>query len=263
MHPAGTQANLILEAGYKTRSPSYQERYLWLPLQATNGLADGNNYVGDINLDPEKAWEVGLGLDWYGARAYVEPRVFYRKVDDYIQGTPATDPVVIAVSTMGGDPTPLQFSNVDARLYGADADWGVTLTDNWSLDGVVSYVRGERDDIHDNLYRIAPLNGSASVTYRRNRWWASLEGVVYAKQDKVSKTNNEKKTDGYQLLNLRGGIEIAQNLFINAGVENIFDSSARNHLAGINRVAESDVGLGKRLPGPGRNYFATLEYRYN
>ena len=25
----------------KTRSPSYQERYLWLPLQSTGGLADG------------------------------------------------------------------------------------------------------------------------------------------------------------------------------------------------------------------------------
>ena len=253
-----TQTNLIFEAGYKTRSPSYQERYLWLPMQATNGLADGNVYVGDINLDPEQAYEVGMGLDWYGAHAYVEPRVFYRYVDDYIQGTPVTDQAVINVN-----PAALQFSNVDAKLYGADAAWGVTLTDNWSLDGVVSYVRGERDDISDDLYRIAPLNGRASVTYRRNSWWASLEGIAYAKQNKVSETNNEEKTDSYQLLNLRAGIEVARDLFINAGVENIFDSTARDHLAGINRVAESDVGLGNRLPGQGRNYFASLQYRYN
>jgi iron complex outermembrane receptor protein len=250
-HVLDTSTTVIIEAGRKTRSPSYQERYLWMPMEATNGLADGNVYVGDINLDPEKAYEVGLGLDWYGSRAYVEPRAFYRYVDDYIQGTPFQDTPV------------LQFSNVDAKLYGADAAWGVALTDNWSLDGIVSYVRGKRDDISDELYRIAPLNGRASITYRNSRWWASLEGVAYAEQDQVSDTNDEQETDGYQLLNLRGGIEVARDLFIDAGVENILDSTAGDHLAGINRVADSDVGLLRRLPSPGRNFFATLQYRYD
>lgn len=264
-HTLNTSTTVSIEAGHKTRAPSYQERYLWLPLQATNGLADGKNYVGDINLDPEKAYEVGLGLDWYGSRAYLEPRVFYRYVDDYIQGTPSTDAVVNMVSAMNNPEKPLalQFSNVDAKLYGADAAWGVTLTDNWSLDGVVSYVRGKRDDTSDELYRIAPLNGRASLTYRRTRWWASLEGVAYAEQDQVSDDNEEEETDGYQLLNLRGGFEVARDLFLNAGVENIFDSTARDHLAGINRVADSDVGLFRRLPSPGRNFFATLQYRYD
>jgi iron complex outermembrane receptor protein len=54
-----------------------------------------------------------------------------------------------------------------------------------------------------------------------------------------------------------------RNLFINAGVENIFDNTARDHLTGINRVADSDVGVGDRLPGPGRNFFASLQYRYD
>ncbi len=262
-HAVNSQLTLLAEAGQKTRSPSYQERYLWLPLQATNGLADGNNYVGDINLDPEKAYEVGLGLNWATGRFYLEPRAFYRYVDDYIQGVPATDPVVIAVSTAGGDPTPLQFANVDAKLYGADAAWGVTLNRNWSLDGIVSYVRGERDDINDDLYRIAPLNGRATLTYRRSNWWAALEGVAYARQDQVSETNDEQKTDAYQLLNLRGGLDIGRGLSLSAGLENILDSTARDHLAGLNRVTGSDVDVGDRLPSPGRNLFASLQYRYD
>ena len=258
-HALNTSTTVIIEAGHKTRSPSYQERYLWLPLEATNGLADGNVYVGDINLDPEKAYEVGLGLDWYGSRTYFEPRAFYRYVDDYIQGTPVAegDPVTML------RPDALQFSNVDAKLYGADAAWGVTLTDNWSLDGIVSYVRGERDDTDDDLYRIAPLNGTVALTYRESDWWATLEGIVYAKQNKVSEENDEKDTDSYQLLNFRGGVELAQNLFLNAGVENILDATARDHLTGINRVKNSDVGVGDRLPSPGRNFFASLQYRYD
>ena len=258
-HALNTSTTVIIEAGHKTRSPSYQERYLWLPLEATNGLADGNVYVGDINLDPEKAYEVGLGLDWYGSRTYFEPRAFYRYVDDYIQGTPVAegDPVTML------RPDALQFSNVDAKLYGADAAWGVTLTDNWSQDGIFSYVRGERDDTDDDLYRIAPLNGTVALTYRESDWWATLEGIVYAKQNKVSEENDEKDTDSYQLLNFRGGVELAQNLFLNAGVENILDATARDHLTGINRVKNSDVGVGDRLPSPGRNFFASLQYRYD
>ena len=262
-HQINSQLTVLGEVGHKTRAPSYQERYLWIPIEATNGLADGHNYVGDIDLDSEKAYEAGLGIDWHTSRFFVEPRVFYRKVNDYIQGVPATDPTVILVSTANGDPNPLQFANVDAKLYGADAAWGVNLSSNWSLEGIVSYVRGERDDINDNLYRIAPLNGSAALTYQRGRWWTSLEGIAYAKQNKVSETNSEQKTGGYQLLNLHGGIDMGQGISLMAGIENIFDSTAKDHLAGINRVAGSDVGVGEYLPSAGRNFFASLQYRFD
>ena len=258
VHPLSRQLSLEIEAGRKTRSPSYQERYLWFPIEATNGLADGNTYVGDIDLDPEVAYEVGTGFDWHGPRFYVEPRVFYRYVDNYIQGVPATDPLVLAVN-----PSALQFANVDATLYGADAPWGMTLNDNWSLDGVVSYVRGKRDDISDNLYRIAPLNGRLTLTYRRNNWWTAAEGVAYADQDKVSKTNRESKSDGYQLLNLRAGVELTHNLVVKAGVDNVFDKEYADHLSGINRVNGTDVPLGERIPGYGRNYYASLQLSYN
>ena len=257
-----SQLNINGEAGMKTRAPSYQELYLWVPLQSTNGLADGHNYVGDVNLDSEKAYEGGLGLDWHTRRFYAAPRLFYRYVDNYIQGTPATDPDVIMVSTMNGDPNPLQWSNVDAKLYGADMDWGATINSNWRLDGVVSYVRGERDDINDDLYRIAPLNGSATLSYSRSNWWTGVEGVAYARQHKVSDTNDETNSGSYALMNLRGGINIRRDLTISLGVENVFDKDYEPHLSGINRVANSDVTVGERVPGPGRNYFATLQYQY-
>ncbi len=262
-HALTPAVNLLAEAGMKSRAPSYQELYLWVPLQATNGLADGHNYVGDLDLDSETAYEIGLGVDWQTRRFYATPRVFYRYVDDYIQGTPATDPTVIMVSTANGDPNPLQWSNVDAKLYGADMDWGAGIVGNWRVDGIVSYVRGERDDINDDLYRIAPLNGSAMLSYRESRWWAGVEGVGYAKQNKVSDTNDESKSDSYGLMNLLGGIDLQRNLSISLGIENVLDKNYQPHLSGINRVADSDVAVGEHVPGPGRNYFATLEFKYD
>ena len=262
-HAYSSQTDFIVEAGIKNRAPSYQQLYLWVPMQSTNGLADGHNYVGDIDLDSETAYELGLGLDWNNSKGYVSPRVFYRYVKDYIQGTPSTDPTVIMVSTANGDPNPLQWDNVDAILYGFDLDWGASLSENWSLDGVVSYVRGERDDTSDDLYRIAAPNASATLSYNRPTWWVGFEGIAYAKQDNVSKTNNETRSSGYALANLRGGIEVMRDLSITAGVENIFDRDYANHLSGINRVADSDVSVGKRVPGEGRSFFAALQYRFN
>jgi hypothetical protein len=47
-----------------------------------------------------------------------------------------------------------------------------------------------------------------------------------------------------------------------AGVNNLFDKVYRDHTNGINRVADSDVTVGDRLPGPGRSLFARVNYRW-
>ena len=62
--PLGEAVRLNLGLGRKVRSPSYQERYLWLPMEATAGLADGHTYIGDINLKPENSFELTAGFDW-------------------------------------------------------------------------------------------------------------------------------------------------------------------------------------------------------
>ena len=246
----------------KMRSPSYQERYLWLPLLATAGLADGKRYVGQVDLDPETAYQFELGATWANAHLELAPRAFYRRVEDYIQGTPATDPTVIAVSTANGDPNPLRFSNVDADFFGVDVPWAVTLTDTWGLAGNLDYVRGKRRDIDDDLFRIAPLNGRIALRYARDPWSAQLETVLYAEQNRVSETNEEASSPGYQLLNVRASYRLPASRGdagrVTVGVDNLFDRVYRPHLNGINRVSGSDVAVGERLPGPGRNLFARV-----
>ncbi|MDD3761755.1 MAG: TonB-dependent receptor [Nevskiales bacterium] len=260
--PLTQQTAFVAGIARKTRSPSYQERYLWLPMQATAGLADGHNYVGDIGLNPEVSHQIELGLDWTAQRAYAAPRLFYREVSDYIQGTPATDPTVVMVSTANGDPDPLQFSNVDARLYGIDTTAGLRFGEHWSVDGVLSYVRGERDDIDDNLYRVFPLHGTLGLTHDRGRWSVTAQSRFAARQDKVSATNSETETAGYAVFDLFGNATLPGNLAFSAGVSNLFDTLYRDHTSGINRVIGSDVAVGERVPGFGRSVYARLRYSW-
>ena len=249
--------------GRKTRAASYVERYGWLPTQAASGLADGHNYVGDIGLAPEVSYEFAAEVEWMSKRGvYLAPRVFYRRVFDYIQGTPSTNPDVIAVSTANGDPNPLEFSNVDAELYGVDLAYGSTLPWNFQLDGILSYVRGKRLDISDDLYRISPLHGRTTLTYQRDSWSVAVEGEYAAAQDDVSATNDEQATGGWGILNIYATWDPWDQLGFVTGVNNVTDNNYADHLAGISRVTGSGVTAGDSVPSPGVSYFIRAVARF-
>ncbi len=253
----------------KSRSPSYQERYLWLPMEATAGLADMRTYTGNLALEEEVAHEIELGFDWGREGLSVSPRIFYRDINDYIQGTVSGNMnALMFVNMMNmmnatNNAMPLEFGNIDATLYGIDTDWRYSINDHWSLDGTLSYVRGERDDIRDNLYRIAPLNALIALNYTQNRWGARLETQVYDSQNKVSATNSEQITDGYALLNLQAHWNISKTIKLGLSIDNVTDENDSDHLGGYNRVmGNPDIVRGTRLPVYGRNFSARIDYHW-
>jgi iron complex outermembrane receptor protein len=249
---------------HKQQMPGYIQRYGWLPINASGGLADGNIYVGNLALKKETAWIAEAGFDYANERAYLRPTAYIRSIDDFIQGTSFDDSVgvinspVEMIAGMNGDPTPLQWRNVDARLIGIDMDAGYDFDGPLRVDGVANYVRGTRRDIDDNLYRIAPPNVTVGLTFEASNWSATVEGRAVAKQSKVSATNSESTTRGYALLSLYGDWRIKDNVRLSAGVENVFDEVYQDHLSGYNRNGFGDVPLGERIPGSGRGLFLRL-----
>lgn len=248
----------------KTRAPSYLERYAWMPMEASGGQADGNTYVGDVNLKSEVGHEVELGFAWTSPRIRIAPRGFYRRVTDYIQGVPydaspgTLNTTVEQVSAMmGGDSTPLRFANVDAEFVGADLAWSFELTRRLAASGVVSWVRGRRKDIADNLYRIAPLSGHARIEWRGGDWTIGVEEEFAARQDRVSATNAETPTGGYGVTHLDARWRPLAGVTVVLGVQNVFEKYYAPHAAGRNRVA-GDLPLGARLPGSGRSLDARM-----
>lgn len=249
-HRVNEHLHMDYGVAVKNRAPGYQELYLWLPLEATAGLADGRQYLGNLALDSETAYQLEWGIAYQRGDFQMEPHLFYHRIDDYIQGVPNT--------LMPAPDGTLRYANVDAELYGADLTLRYRFSDRWSLTHVSSYVRGQRRDIDDNLYRIAPLNGRTEISYEHNAWRYSAEMVNVAKQDKVSLTNNEKTTPGYGVLNLAVDYKIGQMQRINVQFSNVFDKRYYDHTGGYNRNnLNSDVGFDSndltafRLPGEG------------
>lgn len=252
----------------KTRVPSVLERFAWLPTEASYGLADGNIYVGNQALSPEIAYIAEAGFDWNNDWVTLRPTLFYRRIDDFIQGTPfdatigVIDSPVEMVAAMNGDPTPLQFRNTEAELYGADVDFVIRPARQIELAGTASFVRGQRRDIADNLYRIPPANLRLSATWATDRLALGAELFAAADQNRVSQTNGEEPGDGYATVGLFARYAVSEVIAIEAGVENLFDAAYAPHLAGRSRVGASDVPLGERLPGPGRGVWARLTAQF-
>ena len=229
---AGPGTQWRFEVGSKTRAPSYQELYLWLPLEATGGLADGRSYIGAVDLDAERSNEVSIGFGRDAGRFTISPQLYYKRIDGYIQGVPSTNMVANMVSQMMSGNPALEFRNVDAEIYGIDLAWRVELSDRWYLDGILSHARGKRTDSDDDLYRLAPPNASLGLTWDNQRLSASTELVAYAKQNDVSVFNNEQPTSGYELINASLAWRPVDSLRLEARVDNLFDTTYQHHTAG-------------------------------
>ena len=259
---AGNGLQLIAQAGSRARAPSYQELYLWLPMQATGGLADGRSYVGNLNLKAERNNELVLGADWNMGRFSLSPRIYYRDVQDYIQGTPSNNMTANMVSNMMSGAGALQFTNQDATISGLDLHWSANLGAT-RLGGSLSTNRGELADGSDNLYRQAPDRMLTSVTHQLGRVSLAAELELVASQKRVSSYNGETVSAGYGLVHLGASWQFSPALGLTARVDNLLDKAHQPHLAGVNRVMGSDIAAGERIYGTSRAVWLGLDYRFD
>jgi iron complex outermembrane receptor protein len=240
-------------AAQKHRAPSYQELFVWFSLGISAGQADGRNYLGNLQLNEERADKIELGLNYQSQNLQFSPRVFYDDISDYIVGSLSTNDAANRISTMMTGQPPLQWTNADVSLYGFDLLLSVQLSQQWSLVSNAQYVRAERDDLNEPLFRIAPATLLTQLKWNQDALTATVEVLLAAEQDRTSDLLNETPSAGYGVLNLLADYEVAQWLSVSLRVNNLLDKQYQPHVNGVNRVAMQDLAQGQRLPEPGRN----------
>lgn len=239
----------------KTRSPSILERFLYTSTSASAGQADGRTYLGNLALDPEVGHGVSLGVSGKYGTHHAKLEAYMQDVSNFIQGT--------AIARLDGNGLPvLQYSNVNARLWGFEASAGATVLRALEIGSWVSLARGQNTDNGDNLYRLAPLRGGVSADWRAEGWSVGAEWIASARKTAVSRYNSEPVTAGYGLLNLRGTVTVAKGFDVTAGVDNVFDKFYSDPLAGVNRVTASSIAVGAPMPGTGRSGYVRLNWAF-
>ena len=284
-------SNTDIEFGFarKTRSPNLYERYTWstwsMAAVMNNFVGDGNGYIGNVDLKPEKAHTLSATFDWHATDRNwgFKATPYFTAVQDYI------DAVRCTTAGMGGCPAPastpntvsnqfvrLKYANQSARLYGLDLSGYMPLAKSavgdFALKGLLNYTRGENRDTGDDLYNIMPLNAKLAVGQKQGGWDNAVELVAVAGKHNVSDVRNEIKTPGYGLTNLRASYTWKQ-VRLDFGVENLFDKMyylpqggaylGQGRTMSINPPAGDGMfGWGTAVPGMGRSIYAGVNVKF-
>ena len=272
-------ANSDIEFGFarKLRSPNLYERYTWstaaMMAIMNNTVGDGNGYLGNPDLKPEKAYTVSATFDWHAADRGWEFKAtpYYTRVTDYIDAVQWNGTTNVQRTTpLLNQFTVLRYTNQSARLYGLDLSGHMPLAKtgwgDWGVKGLLSYTNGENRDTGDDLYNIMPLNAKLTLTHKSGGWDNGVELVMVKSKNDTSVVRNEIETSGYSLLNLRGSYSWKQAR-IDFGVENLFDRSYDLPTGGAYTGQGATMGInaipwGIAVPGMGRSVYAGVSYKF-
>ena len=241
-------------------------------MNMNNLYGDGNGYIGNLNLKPEKAHTLSLTGRWHDAakqdwQLNITP--YFTYVDDYINATTCAKVGKSCPARTDGFVN-LSLDNQSAKLYGIDIDGKKDLGQIASLGrlearGVLSYVRGKSNTDNDDLYNIMPLNAVFALDHRLGAWSNSIEAKLVDSKDNVQAVRKELKTAGYGLLNLYSKYDF-KRASLDFSVLNVFDKGYDNPLGGayVGQGATMGTGVpyGVVVPGMGRSVNVSLTLKY-
>jgi iron complex outermembrane receptor protein len=252
--PHTDELQWFLGAGVVQRAASVTERfYSFAP-------APGGFLVGNPSLDPETKLELDVGSEFYGDHMEVSAQLFASHVWDYILETG------IAMQDVNGDTIPdliRGFENTDAVLFGGELEGRYRISNHWSIPFALAYVRGRDISDNEDLPLIPPLNGHVGIRWEWDksiRPWAEAMLRAAMKQKDIDSRFPETETPGYQVVNLRGGLQLPGGFSLETGIENLFDQDYAEHLSRTAALPAGDLAAGEKIPMPGRYFYSSINW---
>ena len=263
--------------GHAQRPPTLTELYAAQPFLAI--LQQGFTAIqGNPELDPERLWQIDLGLraEYDDFRAGLSG--FYAFIEDYI--------TFEALGTSQGkvginipDALLVRFVNTKlATLSGGEAFAELDLTEWLTGFATLSYVEGRdhtrrrpaavrlngltqvvpgADSPEEPLPMMPPLESRIGLRWheagKKPRYGIEAYARMVNAQDRFASSLLEQRTPGFTIFDIRGYWQATRGMTLVAGIENIFDRFYREHL---------DLRTGNGVFQPGRNVYMGIELTY-
>ena len=147
-----------------------------------------------------------------------------------------------------------RYNNVDARLYGIEADIAYRIDENLTLGTAFTWLQGENRDDNQDLSRISPLELKTTLDYQKQQWKAGVEWKLVAAQNNVCLSSDPncggqdvRQTPGYGLVNLHGEYASDNGMTIAMGIDNLFDKDytlheSRDYVLDANPIQVAEPG---------------------
>ncbi|MDJ0975060.1 MAG: TonB-dependent receptor [Planctomycetota bacterium] len=195
------------------------------------------------NLDPEEYLSFELGVKTEQRRLRASAAAWYTRLNDTIIRSP-TGNLIMGVPEVRKD-------NIgDGWVWGIEVDVAYQVHPCVLAFGNLSWMDGEVDQLDTNgnlvrepVTRLKPLGTLLGVRYAppRSRFWVQAEWLHSEKADKLSlrdRTDSRRippgGTPGWDVVNLRAGLQVNRRAHVSLGLENLFDENYRVHGSGQN-----------------------------
>ena len=227
------------------RAPSFEDVNIGLDIALFN-------YRGIPNPDLRSETSDGLelGLRYVGDVLQASTSLFGAHYDDFIETR----------AIVGIDPDTgtllFQSRNIDrARVYGAEFSVRVLLdaiVRGLALDSAANWTVGENRKTNEPLNTVDPPELVTTLSWQANsRVRLAAIGTFVAKQDEVDDSRMDLfKPDGFALLDLTASYRFTPDVWVNAGLFNVFDKT--HWRWSTVRARPDDDPLIDTLSAPGR-----------
>ena len=163
---------------------------------------------GNPELNPEKSETVEVGVRGQYNQWFWDLAAFQNDYDDLIAWAP----------TPSGLWAPQNVNN--ARIRGAELSSGVEIR-GWTLQAAFTYLDPEDQDTGNRLARRATQSVRWDADRALGDW--SLGGSLIAQNHRYDNAANTQRLNGYGLVNLRAGWQLAPLWNARVTLENVFD----------------------------------------
>lgn len=244
-HRLNDQYTVETTVSRSVRTADATERYI-----ARNPMM-GQDWIGNPQIDPEKHHQIEAVLAKAGEQLHWSLTGWYNRVDDYI----------LRFNNGSAD----LYKNVDAELYGIEAEVSYAFSSNLTLGSSLAWIKGKNKDDDTHLSRIAPLELTTSLDYQKQQWKVGAEWKLVAEQNDVCLNSDAncggqdvRKTPGYGIVNLHGEYAAKSGFVVAAGVDNLFDKAYTLHES-RDYVLDSDP---VQVAEPGQNIWVRVSARF-
>ena len=200
----------------------------------------------------ERNTQLDLGWVYAGKKTNASLSLYYAHVDDFILRKP-----------VGG------YGNVDARLYGLEAEVTRTVSPRWTLGASLAYTRGDDRTNDAPLPQIAPLEANLTAKYSHRKMEANAVWRLVSRQNRYHKGygsvtgTDYGPTGGFGILSLSLAYRPDENLTFSLGVDNLLNKTYAEFV-NYSEAAIPALGIsaGGHITEPGRTIWFKSNYKF-
>ncbi len=177
--------------------------------------------IGTPTLEQVTNTEIDIGMENRFEAVKLKTRLFHSWLEDYIYYHFYTN--------MGMPVMNNNFENIDATLYGLEVDGHWYISDEFTLDFGLSYLRGEKDEAlqgqtDTDLAEVPPLKANLKLNYEYSYLnTASIELIAADAWDSFDADNGEQALPGYGVVNLKLTHNFTNKFELTVGIDNLLD----------------------------------------